>query len=73
MFGSKSRLIKKLDAEIEDLKMNGYKAADKFVAKIREESDRILQENRDLQYKCDILTSLLKQIRINVTLPARQR
>lgn len=79
MFGAKSRRIKLL----ETINDNLTKYAERQYAEINQLADanktayralekRLTDAINDLQYRYNLLESLLKQVKINVTLPARR-
>ena len=68
MFGSKSRRIK----ELEELVRLSGDVIDKKNAEINKLLDARNTAYSMLEYRYNLLESLLKQVRINVTLPARR-
>jgi len=79
MFGKKSKRI----IELEKINNNLVGLVDRKnnqIVKLEEANNtayraletRATEQIAVLQYRCDLLESLLKQVRINVTLPARR-
>lgn len=79
MFGAKSKRIKllmqindNLTEYVECQRTEINRITDATNTAYRALSDRASDEIADLQYRYNLLESLLKQVRINVTLPARR-
>lgn len=83
MFYRKEKEIKRLNEELAQVKFElracrnavaiEDEARDKRAAQSKIDMDYLLQERADLNFRYQTLESLLKQLRVNVSLPARKK